>query len=150
MSGHCTFVIAVRSPPVSFWVMTSSISTASVWPFLWPWAVLPHALFHTLPVNHPNFIDITGITNEKKNCFSDHCRASNGSHTQTNINIHVHKYTVHPLPSAPPACALSHFPVWLSYPASDIREDALTTDIEVCVSVTGSQWGSQDFQDTEV
>lgn len=107
----------------------------------------PPAPSHTLPVNHRDFIDITGITDETLSVSQLACKAIKGNHTQTQTCMFTNMYCTSPPPTV---CTQQLFPVWtwLSYPLSNIRENAIMTDIEVCASVTGSQACREVFQDT--
>lgn len=74
--------------------------------FPWPWLELPSSPSHTLPVNHPNFIDITGITDETLS--APRPAASVQLLKQTSTCTHVHKYTV-PHPPPPTVCTQQPF-----------------------------------------
>lgn len=95
----CAWFLTIRSLLVSSWVMTSTLSDGcpDTSHGLGPFSPIPSPS-HTLPVNHSNFIDITGITDETLSvpqlgvCVSPHSFC-------LYADVHVHKYTVTPLPT---------------------------------------------------
>lgn len=119
------------------WAMTSTLSAAcsDTSHGLGPLSPIPSPS-HTLPVNHSNFIDITGITDETLSVSQFGACVGPQSFCMY-TDVHVHKYTVTPLPPL-------RFPLWLSYPPTNIRENGITADTEVCACVTGSQQAWRD------
>lgn len=100
--------------PVSSWVSTSTLSSAcsDTSHGLGPFSPSPPPS-HTLPVNHPNFIDVTGITDETLSVSQLRVCASPQRFCLC-ADVHVHKYTL-AAPSPRSAFLLDYHILQLTY-----------------------------------
>lgn len=97
----CTHILGLHdaelapvSFPVSSRVLISTLSAAcsNTSRGLGPFSPIPSP-FHTLPVNHPNFIDVTGITDETLS-VSQLSVCASPQRFRLCTDVHVHKYTL--------------------------------------------------------
>lgn len=84
------FLFLLLSSWVRTWALSAACSNTSHG--LGPFSPIPSAS-HTLPVNHPNFIDVTGITDETLS-VSQLGVCVSPQRFRAYADVHVHKYTL--------------------------------------------------------